>query len=218
MELVSRSFDGSGGLLLFGLRGKASPVPRRVPCSVQAFFGGAPGVLTRRALPCCSCVSFLAVARALGWGGVEVSRQVGPRLHRGPGSGLFGKRRVFVCLTSLLRSAALRPLAPAPACALGLLSQVRGDCFVGDVVSAFLESWNPDVVLLVDTVCSRLYPISGSSALFIYFYRVYDTTNMFVSRVLLCEDSSDIHIVRIESSNKKMCSPVLVMNDHCMLV
>ena len=161
MGLVPRSFDGSGGLLLFGLRGKANPVPRRVPCSVQAFFGGAPGVLTRGALPCCSCVSFLAVARALGWGGVEVSRQVGPRLHRGPGSCLFGKSRVYVCLTLLLCSAALRPPAPAPACALGLLSQVRRVCFVGDVVSAFLESWDPDVVLLVDTVCSHLYPISG---------------------------------------------------------
>ena len=78
---------------------------------------------------------------------------------------------------------------------------------MGDVVSAFRESWDPDVVLLVDTVCSHLYPISGSSALFIYFYRVYDITNMFVSRVLLCEDSSDIHIVRIESSNKR-CAPL----------
>ena len=37
---------------------------------------------------------------------------------------------------------------------------------MGDVVSAFRESWDPDVVLLVDTVCSHLYPISGSSALF----------------------------------------------------
>ena len=78
---------------------------------------------------------------------------------------------------------------------------------MGDVVSAFRESWDPDVVLLVDTVCSHLYPISGSSALFIYLYRVYDTTNMFASRVLLCEDSSDIHIVRNKSSNKR-CAPL----------
>ena len=78
---------------------------------------------------------------------------------------------------------------------------------MGDVVSAFRESWDPDVVLFVDTVCSHLYPISGSSSLFIYFYRVYDTTNMIVSRVLLYEDSSDIHIVRIESSNKR-CAPL----------
>ena len=32
---------------------------------------------------------------------------------------------------------------------------------MGDVVSAFRESWDPDVVLLVDIVCSHLYPISG---------------------------------------------------------
>ena len=32
---------------------------------------------------------------------------------------------------------------------------------MGDVVSAFRESWDPDVVLFVDIVCSHLYPISG---------------------------------------------------------